>query len=71
MGIEVQDPDTFLVYQFGLVPEQLLRSLRELSAERHSPMDTPEGILSALGQATPRFCAMALERLGGGRRDNT
>ena len=65
-GIEVQDPDTFLVHQFGLMPERIAQVLTELAAERRPPMDTPEGILRVLERMVPRFCAMARERLRGG-----
>lgn len=65
-GIEVQDPDTFLVHQFGLMPERIAQVLTELAAERRPPMDTPEGILRVLERMVPRFCAMARERSRGG-----
>lgn len=62
-GIEVQDPDRFLVHQFGLTPERIAQVLTGLAAERRPPMDTPEGILRVLERSVPRFCSMARERL--------
>lgn len=62
-GVDVQDPDTFLVHQFGLIPDRIMEVLRSLSEERKPPMDTPERILRALSKVTPRFCALALEHL--------
>lgn len=64
--IDVQDPDTFLVHQFGLIPDQIISILSELADNRRPPMDTPEGILDLLERITPRFCAMARARLGRG-----
>ncbi len=65
-GIDVQDPDTFLVHQFGLMPERIAQVLTELATERRPPMDTPEGILRVLERVAPRFCATVRERLRGG-----
>ncbi len=62
-GIDVQDPDTFLLHQFGLMPERITRVLRELAAERKPPMDTPEEILRVLKATVPGFCAMAQKHL--------
>ena len=58
-GIEVQDPDTFLCHQFELTPLPFMETLVFLSTERREPMNSVEGILSALHKAAPKFCAMA------------
>lgn len=63
-GIEVQHPDVFLVHQYELVPwNNIDRVLRNLSAERNPPMDTPENILHLLQRHTPNFCQKSLEQL--------
>jgi predicted nucleic acid-binding protein len=59
-GIDVQDPDAFLVHQFELAPDRFLSTLGFLSSQRRSPMDSVEGILNSLVRLTPRFCALAL-----------
>lgn len=41
-GIDVQHPDTFLVHQFGLMPERIAQALTELASERRPLMDTPQ-----------------------------
>ena len=65
-GVDVQDPDTFLVHQFGLMPQRIAQVLTDLAAERRPPIGTPEGILRVLERATPRFCALAREHLPDG-----
>ncbi|MHB1981264.1 MAG: PIN domain-containing protein, partial [Sulfobacillus sp.] len=57
-GIEVQDPDTFLVHQCGSIGARIVTLLTNLAEERRSPMDTPVGIVSLLEELTPRFCAL-------------
>lgn len=64
-GIEVQDPDTFLVHQFGLVPNAISRILQHLARNRRPPIDTPAGLLRALSKHVPRFCQMAAKHLAG------
>lgn len=64
-AIEVQDPDTFLVHQFGLYSGEITHILRRLAQQRHRPMDTVEAILRTLARDVPRFCAMARDELGG------
>lgn len=58
-GIEVQDPDTFLKHQFGLIPDSIIAVLEDLSANRKPPMDSPQKILDALDRTAPQFSAMA------------
>ncbi len=62
-GIDVQDPDTFLMHQFGLMPDRIAPVLAELAAERRPPMNTPEGILRVLERTVPGFCAMVRKHL--------
>lgn len=59
-GIDVQDPDTFLVHQFELAPERFLETLEVLASERHDPMASVDGILQTLAGVTPRFREQAL-----------
>lgn len=61
-GIEVQDPDTFLVHQFGLIPGSILEVLSDLARERKPPLDTVDAILASLAKTVPRFCALARDR---------
>jgi predicted nucleic acid-binding protein len=61
-GVDVQDPDTFLLHQFELSPDTLLARLGALAKERRHPMDSVEGILQALRPTAPRFAASALRR---------
>lgn len=58
-GIEILDPDSFLVHQLSLAPEQVLDALRSLADKRRAPMDSPKGILSVLERQTPRFSTAA------------
>lgn len=59
LGIDVQDPDTFLQHQFGLAPKEFLCSLQFLAAERRPPMDSVKGILQTLKRVAPGFVAQA------------
>lgn len=62
-GIEVQDPDTFLVHQFGLAPDLIQTVLEELAQNRQPPLATPGGILKHLQRTVPRFAEMATSYL--------
>ncbi len=66
-GVEVLDPDRFLVHQLGLAPELVLDTLKELSFKRRPPMDTLNGILQVLEKRTPEFSAAARALVGGQR----
>ncbi len=57
-GIEVQDPDRFLVHQCGLIGARIVALLTNLAEDRRSPIDTPVGIVSLLEELTARFCAL-------------
>jgi predicted nucleic acid-binding protein len=59
-SIDVQDPDTFLTYQFELSPESFFPTLETLASERQPPMNTVEGILTSLRIVTPIFAKQAL-----------
>lgn len=65
LGIEVQDPDTFLVHQCGFLGPAIAPILTELAKERRPPMDTAEGILRALDRVAPEFCQMVGKYLAG------
>ena len=52
-GIEVQDPDTFLVHQFGLVPDSIRSVLEDLARNHQPPLNRPVGILERLQMSRP------------------
>lgn len=62
-NIDIQDPDTFLCYQFDLAPKAFLDSLKALANERRPPMNSVDDILEALSKVTPRFVEMATTRI--------
>lgn len=60
--IEVQDPDSFLVYQFDLAKDEVIEVLEQLAQERRPPLSPVEDILTkALIGMAPRFAEKALE----------
>lgn len=54
-GLDVQDPDTFLVHQYTLAPTRVIRMMDRLAKDRRPPMDTPTGILRLLEKSVPQF----------------
>ena len=58
-GIDGQDPDAYLLFQFELAPDSFLESLKFLSKQRHAPMDSVVGILTILTKTVPRFARAA------------
>ncbi|MHB1682066.1 MAG: PIN domain-containing protein [Bacilli bacterium] len=58
-GIDVQNADTFLCYQFYLNPIAVMMALQRMAAARRSPLHTLPGMLSALTRSAPRFAAGA------------
>ncbi len=58
--LQIQDPDTFLCFQFELSPGAILETLEMLSHERHIPLDSVDGIIRKLRFIAPRFSERAL-----------
>lgn len=61
--IEVQDPDSFLVYQFDLAQDEVIEALERLAQDRQRPpLSSIEELLTkALVNVVPRFAENALE----------
>lgn len=63
-NIEVQDPDTFLVHQFGLNKAVMVQTLKALTQRRRRPpMTNVQDLLSALETEHPQFVQMVREQM--------
>ncbi|MCA9824132.1 MAG: PIN domain-containing protein [Dehalococcoidia bacterium] len=63
VGLDVQTPDEFLLFQATLAPEVVLRVLREMSADLSNPPRTPEEIVEGLSIQAPDFANLATQLL--------
>ncbi|KGI80171.1 DNA-binding protein [Actinopolyspora erythraea] len=62
--IGVVTPDEFLLDQLDLHPEQTLRCLKELVADRRRPPEDLFSFLPKLSKTVPDFCAAVHRRVG-------
>jgi hypothetical protein len=56
-GIEARDPDTFLVYLYGLNPELVRAAIEEQASDLENPRMSVDEVLDGLAVLVPSFAA--------------